>query len=232
MMKVRKAGDRGHTRPGWLDSHHTFSFGEYYDPGQMGFRDLRVLNEDRVLPSEGFGRHPHRDMEIISYVLEGALSHRDSLGTGSVIRPGEFQIMSAGTGIFHSEFNASDAETVHFLQIWILPGKEGLAPRHDQRAFPEKERRGELKLVVSPDARDGSLKIFQDVFLYAGSLVAGNGIGHRLSPGRHAWVQAVRGAVSLNGTALLEGDGAAVSEEEALAIRAAEDSEVLLFDLK
>ena len=232
MMKVRKAGERGHTRPGWLDSYHTFSFGEYYDPGQMGFRDLRVLNEDRVLPSEGFGRHPHRDMEIISYVLEGGLSHRDSLGTGSVIRPGEFQIMSAGTGIFHSEFNASDTEAVHFLQIWILPGKEGLAPRYDQRAFPEKERPGELKLVVSPDARDGSLKIFQDVSLYAGSLAAGDGIGHRLLPGRHAWMQVVRGAVSLNGTALLEGDGAAVSQEEALAIRAAEDSEILLFDLK
>ena len=232
MMKVRKAGERGHTRPGWLDSYHTFSFGEYYDPGQTGFRDLRVLNEDRVLPSEGFGRHPHRDMEIISYVLEGGLSHRDSLGTGSVIRPGEFQIMSAGTGIFHSEFNASDTETVHFLQIWILPGKEGLAPRYDQRAFPEKERRGKLKLVVSPDARDGSLKIFQDVSLYAGSLAAGDGIGHRLLPGRHAWMQVVRGAVSLNGTALLEGDGAAVSQEEALAIRAAEDSELLLFDLR
>jgi len=232
MIRARKAGDRGHTRPGWLDSYHTFSFGDYYDPGQMGFRDLRVLNEDRVLPSEGFGRHSHRDMEIISYVLEGALSHRDSLGTGSVIRPGEFQIMSAGTGIFHSEFNASDTETVHFLQIWILPGSEGLAPRYDQRAFPEKERRGELKLVVSPDARDGSLKIFQDVFLYAVSLAAGSGIGHRLAPGRHAWVQVARGAVSLNGTALLEGDGAAVSEEEALAIRAVEDSETLLFDLR
>ncbi len=232
MIKVRKAGERGHRRPGWLDSYHTFSFGDYYDPGQMGFRDLRVLNEDTVLPSEGFGRHSHRDMEIISYVLEGALSHRDSLGTDSVLRTGEFQILSAGTGIFHSEFNASGTETVHFLQIWILPGKEGLAPRYAQRAFPEKERRGELKLVLSPDARDGSLKIFQDTFLYAGSLDAGGGAGHRLSPGRHAWVQVTRGAVSLNGISLLEGDGAAVSGEEALAIRAAEDSEVLLFDLR
>ena len=232
MMKVRRSGERGHTRPGWLDSYHTFSFGEYYDPGQMGFRDLRVINEDRVLPSEGFGRHPHRDMEIISYVVEGRLAHRDSLGTGSVIHPGEFQIMSAGTGIFHSEFNASDTETVHFLQIWILPGKEGLAPRYDQRAFPEKERRGKLRLVVSPDARDGSLKIFQDISLYAGSLAPGDAVVHRLSPGRHAWVQVVRGAVSLNGAALLEGDGAAVSQETALDLRASEDSEVLLFDLK
>jgi len=232
MMKVRRSGERGHTRPGWLDSYHTFSFGEYYDPGQMGFRDLRVINEDRVLPSEGFGRHPHRDMEIISYVLEGGLAHRDSLGTGSVIHPGEFQIMSAGTGIFHSEFNASDTETVHFLQIWILPGKEGLAPRYDQRAFPEKERRGKLRLVVSPDARDGSLKIFQDISLYAGSLGPGDTAVHRLSPGRHAWVQVVRGAVSLNGTPLQEGDGAAVSDEAALDLRASEDSEILLFDLK
>ena len=232
MIRARKAGDRGHTRPGWLDSYHTFSFGEYYDPGQVGFRDLRVLNEDRVLPSEGFGRHSHRDMEIISYVLEGALSHRDSLGTGSVIRPGEFQIMSAGTGIFHSEFNASDTETVHFLQIWILPGSEGLAPRYDQRAFPEKERRGELKLVVSPDARDGSLKIFQDVSLYAGSLAPGDRGVHRLSTGRHAWVQVIRGALSLNGTPLLEGDGAAISDEPTLDLRATEDSEILLFDLK
>ncbi len=232
MIRLRRAGERGQTRLGWLDSRHTFSFGEYYDPAQMGFRDLRVINDDRVLPSEGFGRHPHRDMEIISYVLEGGLAHRDSLGTGSVIHPGEFQIMSAGTGIFHSEFNASDSEPVHFLQIWILPGKPGLPPRYDQKLFPEKERRGQLRLVVSPDAREGSLRIVQDASLYAASLGEGDEVVHRLSPERHAWVQVARGAVSLNGEALLEGDGAAASREESLTLRGREDSEVLLFDLR
>jgi len=232
MIRLRRAGERGRTRLGWLDSFHTFSFGDYYDPDQMGFQDLRVINDDRVLPSEGFGRHPHRDMEIISYFLEGGLSHRDNLGTGSVIRPGEFQIMSAGTGIFHSEFNASDSETVHFLQIWVLPEKPGLAPRYDQKSFPEKERRGRLRLVVSPDAREGSLKIFQDVSLYAASLGEGEEATHRLATGRHAWVQVARGSASLNGNALLEGDGAAVSQESSLTLRGADDAEVLLFDLK
>ena len=232
MIRLRRSSERGNTRLGWLDSRHTFSFGEYYDPDHMGFQDLRVINDDRVLPSEGFGRHPHRDMEIISYVLEGGLTHRDSLGTGSVIRTGEFQIMSAGTGIFHSEFNASDSEPVHFLQIWILPVKPGLSPRYDQKAFPEKERRGQLKLIVSPDARDGSLRIFQDVSLYAASLGEGDEAVHRLSADRHAWVQVARGTASLNGEALLEGDGAAVSREAVLTLRGQEDSEILLFDLK
>lgn len=232
MIRLRRAGERGRTRLGWLDSFHTFSFGDYYDPDQMGFRDLRVINDDRVLPSEGFGRHPHRDMEIISYVLEGGLSHRDSLGTGSVIRPGEFQIMSAGTGIFHSEFNASDSETVHFLQIWVLPEKAGLTPRYDQKSFPEKERRDRLRLVVSSDAREGSLKLFQDISLYAASLGEGEEVTHRLAPGRHAWVQVARGSAVLNGNALLEGDGAAISDESALTLRGQDDAEVLLFDLK
>lgn len=232
MIRIRRAGERGRTQLGWLDSFHTFSFGDYYDPDQMGFRDLRVINDDRVLPSEGFGRHPHRDMEIISYVLEGGLSHRDSLGTGSVIRPGEFQIMSAGTGIFHSEFNASDAEAVHFLQIWVLPEKAGLSPRYDQKSFPEKERRGRLRLVVSPDAREGSIKIFQDVSLYAASLGEGEEATHRLAPGRHAWIQVARGSASLNGNAMQQGDGAAVSEEPSLTLRGREDAEVLLFDLR
>jgi hypothetical protein len=198
----------------------------------MGFRDLRVINDDRVLPSEGFGRHPHRDMEIISYVLEGGLSHRDSLGTGSVIRPGEFQIMSAGSGIFHSEFNASQIEPVHFLQIWILPDKEGLPPRYEQKPFPERDRRGRLALVVSPDGRDGSLRISQDLALYAASLGEGDEVEHRLSPDRHAWVQVARGGISLNGESLEEGDGAAVSGEPGLTLRGRDDAEVLLFDLK
>jgi quercetin 2,3-dioxygenase len=232
MIHLRKSEERGRTSLGWLDSRHTFSFGQYYDPEQMGFRDLRVINDDRVLPSEGFGRHPHRDMEIISYVLEGGLSHRDSLGTGSVIRPGEFQIMSAGTGIFHSEFNASQEEAVHFLQVWIHPEQEGLAPRYDQKPFPEKERRGRLALVASPDGRQGSLRIFQDVSLYTASLGEGDEASHRLAPGRHAWVQVARGSASLNGSLLQEGDGAAVSGEPALLLKGRDDAEILLFDLK
>jgi len=232
MMNVLRSADRGRTRLGWLDSFHTFAFGGYHDPERMGFRDLRVINEDRVAPGEGFGNHPHRDMEIISYVLEGSLSHRDSLGTGSEIRAGEFQVMSAGTGITHSEFNASTIAPAHFLQIWILPGSKGLTPRYDQRAFPENTRRGRLAPVATPDGRDGSLKIFQDASLYAGSFAAGEKLAHALAPGRHAWLQVVRGSVLLNGSALEQGDGASTSDATSLALEGREDSEVLLFDLK
>jgi quercetin 2,3-dioxygenase len=231
MMSVLRSADRGRTRLGWLDSFHTFSFGEYHDAGRLGFRDLRVINEDRVSPGEGFGRHPHRDMEIISYVLEGSLSHRDSLGTGSEIRAGEFQVMSAGTGITHSEFNASTIAPVHFLQIWILPGRQGLTPRYDQRAFPENARRGRLAPVATPDGRDGSLRIFQDASLYAGSFAAGEKLAHSLAPGRHAWLQVVRGSVLLNGSGLEQGDGASLSGVTSLALEGREDSEVLVFDL-
>jgi len=231
MITLRPSGERGRTRLGWLDSYHTFSFGGYEDAKQMGFRDLRVINEDWVQPGKGFGTHPHRDMEIITCVLEGVLEHRDSLGTGSVIRPGEVQAMSAGTGITHSEFNHSQSDLVHLLQIWILPEKLGLKPRYDQRAFPEEERSGRLRLVASRDGRDGSVKISQDVDLFIATLAEGEESSHRLRPGRHAWIQVMRGVVSLNGTALKEGDGAAVSQETALAIRAGRRSEILLFDL-
>ena len=231
MITLRPAGDRGRAQFGWVDSYHTFSFGDYHDPEQMGFRDLRVINEDWVQPGQGFPTHPHREMEIITYVLEGALEHKDSLGTGSVIRPGEVQVMSAGTGIRHSEFNASKTDPVHLLQIWILPGTQGIQPRYDQRSFPEIERRGKLRLVVSRDGRDGALSIHSDARVYAASLDAVGGVTHRLAPGRGAWLQVARGAVSLNGTKLGAGDGAAVTQEGALTVRASEDSEVLLFDL-
>jgi len=231
MITIRKAQERGHARHGWLESFHTFSFAGYHDPEQMGFRDLRVINEDRVQPRRGFGTHSHRDMEIVSYVLEGALEHKDSLGTGSVIRPGDVQRMSAGTGVSHSEDNPSASELVHFLQIWILPEREGLAPSYEQKHFTAEERTGVLRLVASGDGRDGSIRVHQDVELYASLLGAGAAATHTPRPGRHAWLQLARGSCALNGVPLEAGDGAAVSGETSLRITGGRDAELLLFDL-
>ncbi len=230
-IRVRRAAERGHAQYAWLDTWHTFSFDTYYDPAQMGFRALRVINEDRVQPGGGFRMHGHRDMGIITYVLEGALEHRDSLGTGSVLRVGEFQHMSAGTGIRHSEFNPSSAEPVHLYQIWLLPDQKGLSPSYDQKTFPEAEKRGRLRLVASPDAQDGSLPIHQDARVYLSVLETGQEVRHALVQDRHAWLQVLRGAVELNGHSLQTSDGAAVSDETTLLIRANEPSEVMLFDL-
>jgi redox-sensitive bicupin YhaK (pirin superfamily) len=231
MITLRPANERGHAERGWLDSHFTFSFADYHDPKHMGFRALRVINDDWIQPGRGFGTHPHRDMEIVTYVLEGALEHKDSLGTGAVIRPGEVQRMTAGTGILHSEFNPSPTEPVHLLQIWLLPAEHGLKPGYEQRRFPEAERRGRLRLVAARDGREGAVTIRQDADLYVGLLDAGESATHRLRPGRHAWLQVARGAVTLNGRPLQEGDGAAVSDEEALELTGREAAEVLLFDL-
>jgi redox-sensitive bicupin YhaK (pirin superfamily) len=231
MIQVRRAEDRGHADHGWLDSHHTFSFADYHDPRFMGFRTLRVINEDRVQPGRGFGTHPHRDMEIVSYVIDGALEHKDSMGTGSIITPGEVQRMSAGTGVTHSEFNHSKTDGVHFLQIWILPERTGLPPSYEQRAFPEGERRDVLKLVASHDGRNGSVTVHQDLDLYATLLSAGAGTELALRPGRHAWVQVVRGQVRANGEQLTAGDGAALSDERAVRVQADAEAELLLFDL-
>jgi redox-sensitive bicupin YhaK (pirin superfamily) len=231
MITIRPRDQRGTAKIGWLDSKHTFSFGHYYDPSQMGFRALRVINEDRVIPGAGFPTHGHRDMEIISYVLEGALAHKDSTGTAETIRPGEVQRMTAGTGVRHSEFNASDKEPVHFLQIWILPEREGFEPGYEQRAFSEAEKRGKLRLVASRDGRDGSVTVHQDVALYATLLGAGDKVSYDLKPGRHAWVQVARGQVKLNGALLKEGDGAAIEKLDRIELEGATDSETLLFDL-
>jgi len=231
MITLRPAEERGHADHGWLDTRHTFSFADYYDPAQMGFRSLRVVNEDRVLPSEGFPTHPHRDMEIVSYVLEGALEHRDSMGNGSIIRPGDVQRMSAGTGVRHSEFNASKEELVHFLQIWLLPEQRGLSPSYEQKLFPAQEKRGRLRLVASRGGEDGSVVIHTDARLYAGLLDAGEATSHVLQPGRHAWVQVARGQVKLNGREMKAGDGAAVTGEGLLTLEGTADGEVLLFDL-
>jgi redox-sensitive bicupin YhaK (pirin superfamily) len=231
MLQKRPADERGGGDHGWLDTRHTFSFNDYYDPKYMGFRVLRVINEDRVQPGQGFGTHGHQDMEIISYVLEGALAHKDSLGSGSVLRPGEFQSMTAGTGIRHSEFNPSETELVHFYQIWIVPDHRGLPPRYDQRSFPEAERHGRLRLVASPDGRDRSLSIRQDVEVFLASLDEGRQVAHELEPGRFAWLQVLRGAVQVNNLALSAGDGVAVSDETSLTVRASKLSELMLFDL-
>jgi redox-sensitive bicupin YhaK (pirin superfamily) len=228
MIRVRKSDERGHFDHGWLNTYHTFSFADYHDPDFMGFRSLRVINEDRVAPSQGFGTHGHRDMEIISYVLEGELGHADSMGTGSVIRPGEVQRMSAGTGVRHSEKNASD-EPVHFLQIWILPEHHGITPGYEQKAFPASERDGRLRLVASHDGREGSLTIHQDVDLYTTTLRDGASVAFDFRPDRYGWVQVTRGSVSLNGQTLVAGDGAAIEKESHITI--AGDGEVLLFDL-
>jgi quercetin 2,3-dioxygenase len=232
MINVRHAAERGAANFGWLDSRHTFSFGDYYDPKQMGFGPLRVINEDRVSPGQGFGTHGHRDKEIISYVLEGALEHKDSIGTGSVIRPGDVQVMSAGTGIRHSEFNHSKTEPVHFLQIWVVPERDGLAPRYEQKTFPDRDKRGRLRLVGSSDGRDGSVVIHQDVELFAALLNTGEHVTHALKTGRRGWLQVVRGAVAMNGRDLHAGDGAALEGEPALSVTAKVDgTEILVFDL-
>ena len=231
MISVRRAEDRGVARRGWLDSRHTFSFGGYHDPDHMGFATLRVINEDEIQPGRGFATHGHRDMEIVTYILDGALEHRDGIGNGSVLRPGEVQRMSAGTGIEHSEFNPSPTDPVRLLQIWILPERTGLEPGYEQKSFAEHERRGTLRLVGSRDGRDGALTIHQDVDLYAAILEDGAGVTHALRPGRKAWVQVARGAVRLNGRPLSQGDGAAVSDERTLTFTGTPDAEVLLFDM-
>ena len=231
MLVHRPAAARGHANHGWLDSWHTFSFADYYDPAHMGFRDLRVINEDRVAPRQGFGTHGHKDMEIISYVLDGEIEHKDSMGTKGVLKPGEVQRMSAGTGIDHSEFNHSKDALVHLLQIWILPERRGLTPSYEQKVFPIEQTKNGLLLVAARDGRDGAVTVHQDVALYAGKLAAGARIEHPLAPGRHAWLQVARGSVEVSGQKLRAGDGLAASDEAELAISASDDAEVLLFDL-
>lgn len=230
MITIRKARDRGHFDFGWLDTYHTFSFGDYYDPQFMGFRSLRVINEDRVGPRTGFPKHGHRDMEIITYVLEGALEHSDSMGNGSVILPGDAQRMTAGTGVTHSEANSSDA-AVHLLQIWILPGERGLKPGYEQKAFGDEEKRNQLRLIAAEDGRDGAVTVHQDASVYAGVVDPGSEVVHQLAPERHAWLQVARGAVTVNGTSMEQGDGAAISNESSVTIAGREPAEVLLFDL-
>jgi redox-sensitive bicupin YhaK (pirin superfamily) len=231
MIQTRKARDRGHADHGWLDTYHTFSFADYYDPAHMGFRSLRVINEDRVQPGQGFGTHGHRDMEIITYVLEGSLEHKDSLGTGSVIRPGELQRMTAGTGVFHSEFNPSASDLTHLYQIWLVPARKGLPPSYEQRRFADEERQGRFRLVSSPDGTDNSLTIQQDAQLYLARLTADKRITYPLNPARHAWVQVVRGHVTLAGHPLAAGDGAALSDLRNVDIEGHGQADVMLFDL-
>ena len=222
---------RGRTNIGWLDSYHTFSFGSFYDPNRIGFRSLRVINDDRVVPGAGFPTHSHRDMEILTYVLEGAVEHKDSLGTGSVIRPGEAQIMSAGTGIMHSEYNPSQTDSAHFLQIWILPNQQGIKPRYEQKAFPLEERRGQLRLIAAKDGRDGAVTIYQDVDLYTSVLEPGNVVNYHVKPNRYAWLQMAQGVATLNGEEIKAGDGVQLSGEEQLEITTDIGAEILLFDL-
>jgi redox-sensitive bicupin YhaK (pirin superfamily) len=231
MITLRRAEDRGTTKLHWLDSRHTFSFGDYYDPKQIGYSSLRVINEDRVTLGAGFPTHSHRDMEIITYVLEGALAHKDSTGTSSVIRVGEVQRMSAGTGISHSEYNASQTEPVHFLQIWILPDETGLPPGYEQKGFSLDKNRGRWTLVASKEGRDGSVTVHQDVGVWAARFASEVQVPFHLKPSRRAWVQMARGSATLNGVKLNEGDGAAISQEEILEFRAVNDPEILLFDL-
>ena len=232
MIEIRRSQERGLAEHGWLNTRHTFSFNDYHDPKYMGFRVLRVINEDRVQPGQGFGTHGHRDMEIISYVLDGALEHKDSIGTGSVIRPGDVQIMSAGTGIRHSEFNHSKTEPVHFLQIWVVPDRNGIAPRYEQKTFPDADKRGRLRLVGSSDGRDGSVVIHQDVKLFAAILKNAEEVTHALPTGRKGWLQVARGAVVVNGRDLHAGDGAAVEGEPAITVTAKTGgAEILVFDL-
>ena len=231
MITVRRSQERGGGDYGWLNTKHTFSFSDYWDPRWMGFRSLRVINEDYVAPSSGFPTHPHSDMEIITYVLEGKLEHKDSLGTGSVILPGDGQRMTAGRGIRHSENTPSKTEQVHLYQIWILPEKKGLEPSYEQKSFPAEEKQGQLRLIASPDTKDGSVKINQDARLYVTLLKPGEEVTHTLGKNRHGWLQVAKGGVELNGQKLEQGDGAAISEEQKLAIKGTRDSEVLLFDL-
>lgn len=228
---IHDRNSRGLSKIGWLDSRHTFSFSSFYDPSRMGFRSLRVINEDRVTPGAGFPAHSHTDMEIITYVLEGALEHKDSLGTGSVILPGDAQIMSAGTGITHSEFNHSQTEPVHFLQIWIEPNVTGIPPRYDQRAFPEAEKLGKLRPIIAPDERDGAIKIYQDAYLYVAVLKPGDEINYEVKPNRYAWLQVAQGIVSLNGESLRAGDRVQINASEQLNLSTEVGTEVLLFDL-
>jgi redox-sensitive bicupin YhaK (pirin superfamily) len=231
MRIERPAHERGHANHGWLDTHHTFSFASYYDPDHMGFRSLRVINEDRVAPGGGFPTHPHRDMEIITYVLEGALEHRDSMGNGSVIRPGDVQRMSAGSGVTHSEYNHSDTDPVHLLQIWIVPDAPGLRPSYEQIAVEPTSLQNQLRLIASPDGREGSVTVHQDVELYATHLTPDESAAHRLAPGRHAWVHVARGVAEVNGVRMSAGDGVALSNEEIIELRGVDAAEVLLFDL-
>ncbi|AFY88463.1 quercetin 2,3-dioxygenase [Chroococcidiopsis cubana SAG 39.79] len=231
MITLRQSQERGHANHGWLDSYHTFSFANYYDPSHMGFRSLRVINEDRVQPGRGFGTHGHRDMEILTYVLEGALEHKDSIGNGEIVRPGEVQRMSAGTGIMHSEFNPSATEPVHLLQIWILPDRQGLEPSYEQKAFSVAERQGKLRLIAAKDGRDGAVTIHQDVNLYSAILQPQDRVTYQLQPNRYAWLQVARGAVALNGHSLNAGDGVAIGAAELLEISSDRDAEILLFDL-
>ncbi len=231
MIQVRRSDERGHFNHGWLDTFHTFSFSDYHDPEHTHFQSLQVMKEDRVAPGRGFGTHPHRDMEIVTYVLSGALEHRDSMGNGEVLRPGEFQRMSAGSGIKHSEFNPSSDEPVHLYQIWLFPERKGIEPSYEQKRFPDDERHNRLRLVASCDAADGSLQIHQDARIFLSRLDADQVVLHTLDAGRHAWLQVLRGDVILNGQELHAGDGAGVSDETALSIAANDDAEVMLFDL-
>jgi redox-sensitive bicupin YhaK (pirin superfamily) len=232
MLELRKAADRGVANFGWLDSRHTFSFGHYHDPKQVGFSDLLVINDDRVEPGMGFGTHPHRDMEIFSYVLEGALEHKDSMGTGSVIRPGDVQMMSAGSGITHSEFNPSREEGVHFLQIWIMPDRLRVTPRYQQKLFAAADKRGRLRLIISPDAEHGALGVYQDARVYAGLFDGAERAEFAVAAGRYAYVHVARGALRVNGIAMEAGDGARVRDAGPLAFDGGQDAEVLVFDLR
>jgi redox-sensitive bicupin YhaK (pirin superfamily) len=231
MITLRKAQDRGHAEHGWLDSWHTFSFGDYYDPKHMGFRTLRVINDDRVAPGKGFPTHSHRDMEILTYVLDGALEHKDSMGNGSVMRPGDVQRMTAGTGVGHSEFNGSRTEPVHFLQIWVLPEQRNLPAGYEQKHFSEAERQGKLRVVASRDGGEGAVQVHQDMKLFAGRFAEGESASYTLAAGRHAWLHVARGALRVNGVELQAGDALQVSEEAALELSGVQDAEVLLFDL-
>lgn len=231
MIVHRYAGDRGHANHGWLDTYHTFSFGSYYDPRSMGFRVLRVMNEDRVAPGQGFGMHPHRDMEIVTYVLAGALEHKDSMGNGEVLRPGELQRMSAGTGIEHSEFNPSPTDAVHLYQIWLLPSTSGIEPSYEQKGFAESQRLNQLCLVASPDAASDSLRIHQDARIYLATLESNKSIAHNFQIDRHGWLQVLRGSVRLNDKTLHAGDGAAISDQPLITVQGVDPAEVMLFDL-
>jgi redox-sensitive bicupin YhaK (pirin superfamily) len=232
MIQIRKAAERGHFDFGWLDTYHTFSFGDYYDPRNMGFSDLRVINEDVVQAGGGFPLHGHRDMEIITYILSGGLKHSDSMGNGSIIRPGDVQRMSAGTGVRHSEANASGDDPVHLLQIWIMPGQTDDVPSYEEKRFNDEDKRNRLRLIGAPDGRDGAVTIHQDTYLYATVLDNGSSVSHELAPGRTAWIQMARGTAELNGQVLGPGDGAAVSAETALTLTGRDGAEVLLFDLR
>lgn len=231
MIEIRKAHDRGHADHGWLNTWHTFAFATYQDPQHISFRSLRVMNEDVIAPGKGFGTHPHRDMEIVTYVLEGALEHKDSMGNGEVLRPGEFQRMSAGTGITHSELNPSSTESVHLYQIWLYPNEKGISPSYEQKAFPDDELRNQLRLVAAQEPREGSLLIHQDTEIFLGKLDAGERVTHSIRAGRHAWLQVLRGSISLNGESLETSDGAAISDLNELEITAKQSAEIMLFDL-